>query len=69
MDPWGGEHADRFNSFTIGNILAAKWDDTAITVFGDNKEGVGAILNSIKEDLEDEIEKETKLKNINAYNA
>lgn len=67
LDPWGDEHADKFNSFTIGNILGAKWDDTALTQFGEDKTGVGAILKSIKEDLKDEIDKETKLKNVNSY--
>lgn len=68
LDPWGDTNADRFNSFTIGNILASKWDDTALTIFGEDKTGVGAILKSITEDLKDEIDKETKLKNVNAYN-
>lgn len=48
-------------------MLGAKWDDTAISIFGDDKEGVGAILKSIQDDLKDEIDKETKLKNVNSY--
>lgn len=67
LDPWGDKNADYFNSFTIGSMLGAKWDDTAISIFGDDKEGVGAILKSIQDDLKDEIDKETKLKNVNSY--
>lgn len=48
--------------------MGAKWDNTALTTFGDDKSGVGAILESIKNDLQTEIEKEKKLKNINVYN-
>lgn len=68
LDPWGDTHADRFNTFTISNILGAKWDDTALTVFGEDKTGVGAILKDLKEDLKKEINKETQLKNVNEYN-
>lgn len=68
LDPWGDDKADHFNSFTIGNMLAAKWDDTAIVQFGDDKTGIGNILKSIKEDLKVEIDKETKLKNVNVFN-
>lgn len=67
LDPWGDSNADHFNSFTIGNILGAKWDNTALTQFGDDKSGVGAILESIKNDLQAEIDKEKKLKNVNVY--
>lgn len=64
QDPWGDKNADYFNSYTIGAILGAKWDDTPLTVFGEDKEGIGAILKDIQEDLKPEIEKETKLKNV-----
>lgn len=68
QDPWGDQHSDYFNSYTIGAMLGAKWDNTALTIFGEDKEGIGAILESIKKDLEPEIKKEAKLKNVWAHN-
>lgn len=68
QDPWGDANADYFNSYTIGAMLGAKWDNTAITQFGDDKEGIGAILEVLKKDLEPEIQKESKLKNVWVHN-
>lgn len=68
IDPWGDDKADHFNSFTISSILGAKWDNTAITVFGDTQAGVGHMLESLKTDLKKEIDKEAKLKNIYEFN-
>lgn len=63
--PWSDANADHFNNFTLSSVIGMKWNDTAIGQFGDNNEGVGALLKDLEQDLKVEIDKEKKLPNVN----
>lgn len=65
--PWADDKTDHFNSHTILSILGAKWENTPISVFGDEREGIGALLESLTNSLKKEIDKEKALKNVSVY--